>query len=67
MCIRDRFVEVDKWVEIKFNVSDDGKERPKLALLKYPNNFSLNDETSSARWLPQKNSIPEIMLVYGYY
>ena len=54
------FVEVDKEVEIKFNVSDDGKEKPKLTMLKYPSNFTLDDETSSARWLPQKNSIPEI-------
>ena len=54
------FVEVDKEVEIKFNVSDDGKEKPKLELLKYPKNFTLDDETHSARWLPQKNSIPEI-------
>lgn len=54
------YVEANKEVELKFNVSDDGKEKPTLKLLKKPDDFYLNDETNTARWTPKQSSIPEI-------
>lgn len=57
------YVEANKEVELKFNVSDDGKEKPTLKLLKKPDNFYLDDEANIARWTPQQSSIPEIRYV----
>lgn len=57
------YVEANKEVELKFNVSDDGKEKPTLKLLKKPDNFYLDHEANIARWTPQQSSIPEIRYV----
>lgn len=57
------YVEANKEVELKFNVSDDGKGKPTLKLLKKPDYFYLDDETNTARWTPKQSSIPEIRYV----
>ncbi|XP_062601606.1 uncharacterized protein LOC134263292 [Saccostrea cucullata] len=55
-------VEVDKEVELTFNASDDGKMKPTYKLLKQPDNFSFDDETGIARWIPLIN-VSEISII----
>ncbi|XP_055997519.1 uncharacterized protein LOC125645547 isoform X2 [Ostrea edulis] len=56
-------VVVNKEVEMRFNVSDDGEETPTYRVLKQPDNFLLDDETGIARWTPQNASISEISII----
>lgn len=45
------YVEVNKEVELKFNVLDDGKEKLMLKFLKKLDDFYLNDEINMVRWI----------------
>jgi hypothetical protein len=53
-------VTVNKEVEMRFNVSDDGEESPEYKVVKQPDNFVFNTTTGVARWTPQNGSISEI-------
>ncbi|XP_061189287.1 uncharacterized protein LOC133197327 [Saccostrea echinata] len=56
-------VEVNKEIELIFNASDDGKERPTYKLLKQPDNFVFDDETGIARWIPRNTNVSEISII----
>ncbi|XP_078333705.1 uncharacterized protein LOC111101935 [Crassostrea virginica] len=55
--------EVNKTVELKFNITDDGKSQPKFIILKRPTNFSFNNQTGIARWTPKNDISAEISLL----
>ncbi|XP_048727085.2 uncharacterized protein LOC125645542 [Ostrea edulis] len=57
------YVVVNKEVEMRFNVSDDGETHPAYIILKQPDNFLLDDETGVARWTPQNASVSEISII----
>lgn len=54
------YVELNKKVEFKFNVSDDGEKNPTLKFLKNPDNFDFDDETNTVIWTPKNFSNPDI-------
>lgn len=54
------YVELNKKVEFKFNVSDDGQKNPTIIFLKKPDNFELDDETNTVIWTPKNFSNPDI-------
>ena len=55
--------EVNKTVELKFNITDDGKSQSKFIILKRPTNFSFNNQTGIARWTPKNDISAEIRFV----
>ncbi|XP_062605771.1 uncharacterized protein LOC134267581 isoform X2 [Saccostrea cucullata] len=52
--------EVNSKVTLRFNASDDGKERPVFKILKQPEGFSLNTTTGVATWTPLNINVSEI-------
>ncbi|XP_055997524.1 uncharacterized protein LOC125645548 [Ostrea edulis] len=56
-------VIVNKEIEMRFNVSDDGEENPVYRVLKQPDSFLFDDETGIARWTPQNASVSEISII----
>ncbi|XP_062609554.1 uncharacterized protein LOC134271353 [Saccostrea cucullata] len=55
-------VEVGNSVELFFNYTDDGDQRPKYNILKQPENFLLNQTTGIAKWTPRNISVAEISI-----
>ena len=55
--------EVNKTVELKFYITDDGKSEPKYIILKRPTNFLFDNQTGIARWTPTNDTSAEIRFV----
>ncbi|XP_062609556.1 uncharacterized protein LOC134271356 [Saccostrea cucullata] len=52
--------EVNNELTLRFNASDDGKERPMFKVLKQPEGFSFNTTTGVATWTPLNTNVSEI-------
>ncbi|XP_062605769.1 uncharacterized protein LOC134267580 [Saccostrea cucullata] len=52
--------EVNNEVILRFNASDDGKERPVFKILKQPEGFSFNATNGVATWTPISTNVSEI-------
>ncbi|XP_061188876.1 mucin-like protein [Saccostrea echinata] len=52
--------EIDNEVTLRFNASDDNKERPVFKILKQPEGFRFNATTGEATWTPLNTNISEI-------
>lgn len=56
-------VHVNKTVEFKFEISDDGKRSPRYVILKQPDHFVLDNQIGIATWTPISDEVSEIRYV----
>ncbi|XP_061182283.1 mucin-like protein [Saccostrea echinata] len=54
--------EVGKSVDLWFNYSDDGNQRPKYNILKQPDDFFFNQTSGKAIWTPRNLTMSEISI-----
>ncbi|XP_061188887.1 uncharacterized protein LOC133197060 [Saccostrea echinata] len=56
-------VEINKEVDLMFNVSDDGNQRPVYKILHQPRNFFFDNKTGIAKWTPTTDNMAGISII----